>query len=52
METATQPPEAKALDPRERMLWTALSRGLKLMSTAIDAYIGASKAQPDRSNTR
>jgi hypothetical protein len=26
---------------RERMLWQAISRGLKLITTAIDQYIGS-----------
>jgi len=28
------------MSPAERALWQAISRGLKLISSAIDAYLG------------
>ena len=37
------------MSERERALWWAISRGLKLITAAIDQYLHAKEpAQPDR----
>jgi hypothetical protein len=34
------------MSERERMLWQAISRGLKLITTAIDRYVGEKEPAP------
>ncbi len=37
------------MSERERMLWRAISRGLKLITAAIDRYVGEREpAQPGK----